>query len=79
MRQRPCYRFKIVQHAQLQKSEALGKFAAPQSPARSIGKHDLLAVDRPRYGLRGGARARPGLLKVVRDSRIETGDRIIMD
>ncbi len=78
-RQRPRYRFEIVQHAQLQKSEPLGKFAAPQSPARAIGKHDLLPVDRPRHGHCGGARARAGLLKVVRNSRIEAGDRIIMD
>src|SRR5262249_53244883 len=75
----PRNRLEIVQHPQLQKSEALRKLAASQPPARAIGKHYLLAADRPGDGQRGRARARTGLLKVTHDSRIQPGDRIIVD
>src|SRR5258708_39603437 len=60
MRQRPCYRFKIVQHAQLQKSEALGKFAAPQSRPRSYSEAAVLAVTWPRDVRRCSAGERRG-------------------
>jgi hypothetical protein len=75
----PRNRLEIVQHAQLQKSEALRKLAASQPPPRAIGKHHFLAANRAGDGQRGRARMRTGLLKIMRDSRIQPGDRIIVD
>jgi len=68
--QRPLSIQNAFSTAQLQKSERLGKFAAPQRQLVQIGKHDLLAVDRPLRPAwrRAGA---PGPPQVVRDSRLD--------
>ena len=79
VRQGPRDGFEIIQHAQLRKSEALSEFAAPKPPARAIGQHDFLAVDRTGNGQRCRARVRARLLKIACDRRIEVRDRIVLD
>ena len=78
-RQGPRDRLEIVQHAQLQKSEALRKLCAPQPPPHPIGKHHFLAADGAGDGQGGRTGTRAGLLEIIRDSCIQPGDRIIID